>query len=228
MTKKVQTPEVDIMGESKGKIESFFDKFGSKLMWGIVAVTVIAVGIFVWYNYSEGKNAEMEQAAQEQFFTVLSTSNTASIAAESFSIDYAATADSYLAVANEYPETKAGNISYYMAASNYLKANDLANAKAAINKFKNIEGDFGMHINAMALTIKGDIAVEEFDNQSAASYFEKALAASKNADIYVMNAKKLGLVYEAMGNEAKAQQVYKTAVEKYHAVANAFAKYIKE
>ena len=65
MTKKVQTPETDIMVESKTKIESFFDKFGSKLMWGLVAVTVIAVGIFFFINRNEKKNAAEEAAARQ-------------------------------------------------------------------------------------------------------------------------------------------------------------------
>jgi hypothetical protein len=45
-----------------------------------------------------------------------------------------------MAIAKEYEETAAGNTSYYMAASNYLYANDLANAKAAIEKFQEVEG----------------------------------------------------------------------------------------
>ena len=227
MTKKVQTPETDILIESKGKVESFFDKFGSKLMWGLVAVTVVAVGIFIWHNVSESKALAHEQEAQVKFFEVLNNSGVTNTTADSFSVDYAATADAYLAVAKQYEDTAAGNTSYFMAASAYLFANDIANAKAAIAKFQNIEGDFGKHINAMALTLKGDIAVEENDYQTAAANFEKALAASKNADIYGQNVAKLGLVYEAMGDEAKAQALYSVAVVKYPDLAAKFGKYIK-
>ena len=222
MTKKAHTPETDILIESKGKIESFFDKYGRKLMWGLVAITVVAVGIFVWYNISESKKAQAEMEATQKFSSVVLTAN------NSFDIDYVATAEAYMAIAKEYDETAAGNTSYFMAASNYLLANDLVNAKAAIEKFQDVEGDFGQHMNAMALTLKGDIAVEENDYQSAATYFEKALAASNNSDIYGQNAMKLGLVYEAMGDEAKAQNVYKTAIEKHSTLVAMFAKYIKE
>ena len=222
MTKKAHTPETDILIESKGKIESFFDKYGRKLMWGLVAITVVAVGIFVWYNISESKKAQAEMEATQKFSSVVLTAN------NSFDIDYVATAEAYMAIAKEYDETAAGNTSYFMAASNYLLANDLVNAKAAIEKFQDVEGDFGQHMNAMALTLKGDIAVEENDYQSAAAYFEKALAASNNSDIYGQNAMKLGLVYEAMGDEAKAQNVYKTAIEKHSTLVAMFAKYIKE
>lgn len=228
MTKKAQTPETDILVESKGKIESFFDKYGNKLMWALVAITVIAVGIFIWSNISSQKAEAHEQEAQIKFFEVLNASGVTNNTADSFSVDYATTAESYMAIANEYVDTAAGNTSYFMAASSYLYAGDIANAKAAIAKFQDIEGNFGKHINAMALALKGDIAVEEKDYQSAAANFEQALAASHNADIYGSNAAKLGLVYEAMGDEAKAQEVYKAATAKYPTLANKFAKYIKE
>ena len=221
MTKRVQTPETDILIESKGKVESFFDKYGNKLMWGLVAVTVVAVGIFIWHNMSTKKSLAHEQEAQVKFFEVLNS-------AESFSVDYATTADSYMAIAKQYEDTAAGNTSYFMAASNYLNANDIANAKAALAKFEKVEGDFGKHINAMALALKGDIAVEEKDYQSAAANFEEALAASQNADIFGQNTYKLALVYEAMGEEAKAQKLYKDAVTKYPELAIKYGKYIKE
>ena len=163
MTKKVQTPETDIMVESKTKIESFFDKFGSKVMWGLVAVTVIAVGIFFFINRNEKKNAAEEAAARQAATEVVYQSTNIMTGETSLDIDYAATAEAYMAIANEHPETASGNMCYFLAASNYLYAGDLANAKAALAKLQKVEGDFGKHMNAMALTLKGDIAVEEKD-----------------------------------------------------------------
>lgn len=228
MTKKVQTPETDIMVESKTKIESFFDKFGSKLMWGLVAVTVIAVGIFFFVNRNEKQNVADNAAARQNETAVVFESTNIMTGVTSFDIDYTATAEAYLAIANEYPETASGNMCYFLAASNYLYAGDLANAKAALAKLQNVEGELGAHINAMALTLAGDIAVEEGDYQTAAAKFEKALAASKNTDIYGDNALKLGLVYEAMGDEAQAQATYKKAVEAHAELKALFANYIKE
>ena len=228
MTKNVQNPETDILIESKGKIESFFDKYGSKLMWGLVAVTAIAVGVFFFVNRNEKKDIANNAEARQRETVALYENTNIITGASSFDIDYAATAETYAAIANDYPETAAGNMCYFLAASNYLYAGDLANAKAALAKLQEVEGDLGAHINAMALTLAGDIAVEEGDYQTAAAKFEKALAASKNVDIYRDNTLKLGLVYEAMGDEAKAQATYKKAVEAHAELEAAFASYIKE
>ena len=38
MANKVQNPETDIMVETKGKLELFFDKNGNKLLWGLIIV----------------------------------------------------------------------------------------------------------------------------------------------------------------------------------------------
>ena len=61
----------------------------------------------------------------------------------------------------------------------------------------------------MVYTLRGDIAVEENDLQSAADLYVKAIAAS--ADVYTAenNTLKLALVYTAMGDAVKAQQTYK-------------------
>ena len=219
MTKKMQTPETDIMVESKGKVESFFDKYGNKLMWALVAVTIIVVGVFVWKNQSEKAAVEAEQKAQAALFGVMVEYSAADV-------DNVAAAEAYAAVNNKYQDAAAGNIAAYMAASSYLQANELDKAKAAIAKYENTDGDFGKMINALALTMKGDIAVEEMDYKTAAANFAKALKASTTESLYMKNAKKLALVYEAMGDDANAQQVYENAVKKYPE-NKSFEKYIK-
>lgn len=228
MTKKSQTPETDILVESKGKIETFFDKFGSKVMWGLVAVTVIAVGIFIWNNYSDSKQEQLNIDAEAKF---IATQNKYPFG---LTTNYTEAAEAYLAIANEYEEAAITPICYFVAASSYLQAystsldaTDLENAKAAIAKFTKVEGEFGKHINAMALTLEGDIAVEEKDYATAAERFESVLAASTNSDIYGMNAVKLGLTYEAQGKDAEAQEVYKKATEKYPVLEAKMKAYIK-
>lgn len=214
MANKVQTPETDIMVETKGKLELFFDKYGNKLLWGLVCITVIAVAAYAWISISSNSDLKEENAAQAAL-TVALTAETADVVA-------------FEAIVKDYAGTKAANTAAYLAGAEYLKAGDLANAKAMLEKYENVEGPAGEVINALVYTLRGDIAVEENDLLTASDLFGKAMAASADEFTYETNAKKLALVYEAQGDVAKAQQVYKDLVEKYPSLRIQYAKYIHE
>lgn len=213
MANKVQNPETDLMVETKGKLEVFFDKYGSKLLKALLAVTIIAVGVFVWFSYSESSTAENEQAAE------LALTN---------AINGMGDAESFVAVYNEYQDTKAGNTAAYMAGAAYLEANDLANAKTYLSKYENVEGEAGEIINALVYTLRGDIAVEENDLNTAIELYTSALNASDDFYSYSNAVEKLAVVYSAMGEAEKVQELYVALVAKYPAQADNYTKFIRE
>lgn len=210
MANKVQMPENDLMVETKGKLELFFDKYGNKVLWALVGVTVVAVLAFAWYSYSSRNNEAKEAAAEIARVNVLGG------------------AEEYAAVVTEFKGTKSANLSAVMAAAAYLEAGDLTSAKEYIALYEDCEGGIGEIINGMVYTLKGDIAVEENDLQSAVVEYQKALEASDDEYTYTTALRKLALVYEAMGNGEKAQELYKAALVKYPANAQSYTKYIKE
>lgn len=213
MANKVQTPETDIMVETKGKLELFFDKYGNKLLKGLACVTVIAVGVFAWVSISSNSELKNENAAQAALTVALTTD---------------AGVEAFEAVVNEYEGTKAANTAAYLVGAEYLKAGDLAAAKISLAKYQDVEGAAGEVVNALVYTLRGDIAVEENDLQTAADLFGKALAASDDEFNFEAASVKLALVYEAMGDEAKAQQLYKDIVAKYPAKTMQYSKFIRE
>lgn len=213
MANKVQNPENDLMVETKGKLETFFDNYGNKLLWGLVAVTVIAVAIYLVVSITNSSTEKRENTAQAALTVALTTE---------------AGVEEYVAIVEEYNGTKAANTATYMAGAEYLKAGDLANAKSYLEKYADAEGAAGEVINGLVLTLRGDIAVEENDLQTAADLYNKAIEASDDIYTYENNARKLALVYVAMGDVAKAQQTYKAIVEKYPELKGKYAKYIAE
>lgn len=213
MANKVQNPENDLMVETKGKLETFFDNYGNKLLWGLVAVTVIAVAIYLVVSITNSSTEKRENTAQAALTVALTTE---------------AGVEEYVAIVEEYNGTKAANTATYMAGAEYLKAGDLANAKSYLEKYADAEGAAGEVINGLVLTLRGDIAVEENDLQTAADLYNKAIEASDDIYTYENNARKLALVYVAMGDVAKAQQTYKAIVEKYPELKSKYAKYIAE
>ena len=115
-----------------------------------------------------------------------------------------------------------------MAAAEYLKAGDLESAKAYLAKYADAEGAAGEIINALVYSLRGDVAVEENDLQSAVELFTKAMATSEDVNTYENNARKLALVYVAMGDNVKAQETYKAMVEIYPELKGKYTKYIAE
>lgn len=213
MANKVQMPENDLMVETKGKLELFFDKYGNKLLKGLLAVTLIAVAVFAWVSISSNSDLKKENAAQAALTVALTTES-----------DVAA----FEAIVNEYEGTKAANTAAYLAGAEYLKAGDIANAKASLAKYADVEGAAGEVINALVYTLRGDVAVEENDLQTAADLYRKAIAANDEASSVEAATKKLALVLEAMGDKSAAVEAYKALVEKHPDLKAQYAKYIFE
>ena len=213
MANKVQNPEHDLMVETKGKLETFFDNYGNKILWTLIGITIAAVAVYLVLSFMNSSNQKKENTAQAALTVALTTE--ADVAA-------------YVAIVNEYAGTKAANTAAYMAGAEYLQAGDLENAKAYLAKYTNAEGAAGEIINALVYTLRGDIAVEENDLQSAADLFNKAIEASNDEFTYENNARKLALVYGAMGENDKVQEVYKNLIAKYPDLKMTYTKYLAE
>ena len=213
MANKVQNPETDIMVETKGKLELFFDNYGNKVLKALVGITLVAVAIFVVVGIMNNSAEKKENAAQAALTVALTTE---------------AEVEAYVAIANDYAGTKAANTAVYMAGAEYLEAGDLENAKAYLAKYENAEGAAGEIINALVYTLRGDIAVEENDLQSAVELFTKALEASDDMYTAETATRKVALVYAAMGDAQKASEAYKALVVKYPELTISYAKYIAE
>lgn len=213
MANKVQMPENDLMVETKGKLELFFDKYGNKLLWGLVCVTVVAVAIYAWVSISSNSELKKENAAQAALTVALTTDGDVT---------------AFEAIVKEYNGTKAANTASYLAGAEYLKAGDIANAKASLAKYNDVKGVAGEVINALVYTLRGDVAVEENDLQTAADLYRKAIAANQEKSNVEAATKKLALVLEAMGDKAAAMDAYKALVEKYPEVKAQYTKYIFE
>jgi tetratricopeptide (TPR) repeat protein len=213
MANKVQNPETDIMVETKGKLELFFDNYGNKVLKALVGITLVAVAIFVVVGIMNNSAEKKENAAQAALTVALTTE---------------AEVEAYVAIANDYAGTKAANTAVYMAGAEYLEAGDLENAKAYLAKYENAEGAAGEIINALVYTLRGDVAVEENDLQSAAELFTKAMEASDDMYTAENAAHKLALVYAAMGDLQKFSETYKTLIAKYPELTTTYAKFIAE
>ena len=213
MANKVQQPENDLMVETKGKLELFFDKYGNKLLVVLACITIVAVCGFVIYNISHNRGEKREAIAGAALANV---------------INAAGSAEEFAAIVEEYSNTQVANTAAYMAGASYLEAGDLENAKLYLAKYENVGGAAGEILNALVYSLRGDIAVEENDLQSAVELFKKAASASDDSYSFITYNERLALVYAAMGDEAASVECYKNIVKEYPATERQYQRFIKE
>lgn len=211
MTKKIQNQEEVAVAEAVSKTEQFFEKNGKKCVIALVVLLlVVAAGYaykFLVMDKNEAEAAELIVEAQERF------------SGETPNYDLALNGDEagagFLAVADEYGSTKAGNLAKHYAGICYLHLGDLENAAKYLAKYKAVKGLAAEVVNAQNLGLQGDVAVEQGDYEKAAKLFAKAVKASENNFTAPLYLYKQALALVAVGKNAEAVVCYKAISEKY-------------
>ena len=94
MANKVHESQTDLMVETKGKLELFFDNYGNKILWGLIGVALVAVAVFVAISIVDGAKQKKEDAAQAALTVAITTD---------------AEVEAYVAVVEQYEGTNAAN-----------------------------------------------------------------------------------------------------------------------
>ena len=211
MTKKVQNQEEIVVAEAVSKTEKFFEENGKKVVIAIVTLLLLVAGGYAYKYLVMDKNevaaAELIVAAQDNF------------AGETPNYDLALNGDEtgagFLAVAEQYGSTKAGNIAKHCAGICYLHLGDLEKAAEYLAKYKAVRGLAAEVVNAQNLGLQGDVAVEQGDYEKAAKFFAKAVKASDNNYTAPLYLYKQGLALAAAGKVEAAKACYKAITEQY-------------
>ena len=211
MSKKIENQEEIVVAEAVSKTEKFFEENGKKVVIALVVLLLLVAGGYAYKYLVMDKNetaaAELIVAAQENF------------AGETPNYDLALNGDEsgagFLAVADEYGSTKAGNIANHYAGICYLHLGDLENAAKYLAKYKAVKGLAAEVVNAQNLGLQGDVAVEQGNYEKAAKFFAKAVKASDNNYTAPLYLYKQGLALAAAGKAEEAKACYKAITEKY-------------
>ena len=211
MTKKIENQEEIVVAEAVSKTEKFFEENGKKVIIAIVALLLLVAGGYAYKYLVMDKNevaaAEMIVAAQDNF------------AGETPNYDLALNGDEtgagFLAVAEQYGSTKAGNLAKHYAGICYLHLGDLEKAAEYLAKYKAVRGLAAEVVNAQNLGLQGDVAVELGDYAKAAKLFAKADKASENDFTAPLYLNKQGLALAAAGKAEEAKACYKVISEQY-------------
>ena len=211
MTKKIENQEEIVVAEAVSKTEKFFEENGKKVVIAIVALLLLVAGGYAYKYLVMDKNevaaAELIVAAQDNF------------AGETPNYDLALNGNEagagFLAVAEQYGQTKAGNLAKHYAGICYLHLGDLEKAAEYLAKYKAVRGLAAEVVNAQNLGLQGDVAVEQGNYEKAAKLFAKAVKVSDNNYTAPLYLYKEGLALAAAGKAEAAKACYKTITEKY-------------
>lgn len=211
MAKEVMTPQEELLESAQSQTEIFIEKNSKMVGIAIVVIFAIAIAVFGYKKViSEPRLNKAQELLYQAQYNFEQTTPDYTIA-----LNGDENTPGFAEVAEQYGNTPAGNLAKMYAAACALRLGDFDAAENYINGFKSVKGVPGEMVNAMAIGIKGEIAVEKDDFAKAASLFEKAANESKNEFSAPMYLRKAALAYSAAGNEAKAQQCYETIEKEY-------------
>ena len=211
MAKEVVNPQEEILDNAQVQTENFFEKNSKMVVVAIVVIFVLAAAIF---GYKKLIVEPRLNDAQEMLYE-------AQYRFEQQNADFALALNGdenvpgFAQVIEKYGNTPAGNLATVYAAACALRLGDFDAAEGYLAKYSNVKGATGELVNAMAVGIRGEIAVEKGDYTGAAAIFEKAANVSDNNYSAPLYLRKAAMAYAAAGNAAKAQECLQTINDKY-------------
>ncbi len=197
--KVAQTAETIEVQEVQQVSAPFWEKYQKELLYALGAVAVLLVG---WWLYKSMIVAPKQQEAVASMWQAQSM-----FEQDSFRLALDGPGggfDGFVALADKYSGTPAGNTANYYAGISYLQLGEFDNAIQYLEKY-DAEGTL---LPAMKYGALGDAYSEKKDFAKALDLYEEASEATDNDVLSSMYLKKLGMLYEYQGNKEEAVKAY--------------------
>lgn len=194
----------DALAERLSHTDDFVKKNKSILLGVFAAIAAIVVAGFLYYNYRSTQNKEAQEAMFQAVYYF-----------EADSLNKALNGDGqykgFLAIADEYSSTDAGNLANFYAGVALLKEGKFAEAQNHLEEF---ESDDYL-LQARAYSLIGDALLEQGKNKEAAEQYMKAANHNANPYFSPQYIIKAGIAYEADKNYKAAAEAYDKIVTDY-------------
>ncbi len=213
------------MNNALNQKEAFFIKYKKAFIAGIIAIIAIVLIIVSFKSCKEARNDEASTAiakAQELF---MNQNYEKALKGDSLSVL------GFIKIADEYSNTKAGNLANLYAAICYAHLEKWKEAEPYINAYKPKDdvlisplsvvtmGDIYAHLN------QPDKAVDAY--KDAAKMAEKVTEYGNNESVYPMAMKKAALTLMDQKKNEEALKIFQDLKEKYGAPFSAQQEYDK-
>lgn len=185
--------------------EFFSSKRNKTMVFGIGGVLALLIVGFAGYNYYI---TNQNQEAQEELFQ-------AQYYFDADSLGLALNGDGnsfgFLEIIDEYPGTKAANLSRFYAGASFLKQGDF---DGAVRQLKEFSSDDYL-LQGRAYSLIGDAYMEMDDFANAITYYDRAVDYKRNESFTPIYLKKLAIAQEQNGDLSNAVETYNVIVEDY-------------
>ncbi len=185
---------VDV-GQTFSKAEKFFEENKQTISIVAIALFVLIGGYFAYVKFYQEPR---EQEAQESIFYAQQSFAQDSLQA---ALDGYAGNMGFLEIAEEYGNTKAGNLAHYYAGVAYL---NLGNYEEAIAHLDAFSADDPI-LSVIATGAIGDAFLELGQSGEALEYYEKAVSGEENSFVVPIYLQKAAMVAEQQGEFEKAK-----------------------
>jgi len=198
--------ESDPLIENYNKAANFFNENKNTIIALFISVIVV-IGAFIGYNfYSSSQEQEAQQllAIAESYYSEGDFDK--AINGDSFELTYG-----FLAIANNYSGTEAGNLAVYYASVSSFKLGNIEEALEYLSRYDAPKGILGVgpiSFNAKLLHANGS-------TEMAAETFVKAANWDTNNSTTPYNLLKAAEAYYEAGNYSKAQEFTKRIIDEY-------------
>ncbi len=208
-TKNQDPTYEEVVTETVGKTEQFFEKNQKLITWALVAIIVIIGGYFA--NKYLVAQPRAEKASAEMFAAIQN------FGAEEWQValDGDGNYAGFLEIIDNYGSTPQGSLAAHYAGICHLRLGDKESAMEYLSKYDAASGAPAEIVNAQNLGLQGDILSDGGDLEKAAALYRKAVKASENSLTAPYYLKKLGQVEEALGNKAAALAAYQRIADEY-------------
>jgi len=201
--KATAVPDSEILYKAKG----FWDRY-NRTITIISSVIILAVGGYFIYKYWF-RQPEIEKAADaiakaQEYFAADSIK---------LALDGDGRNPGFVKVAGKYSGTPSGNLARLYAGECYLKMGDFNNA---IKYFKQFDANGSQQTQALVYGLMGDAYSELKKNDEAVDFYKKAATAfEKNTLLSSEYLFRAASLYELMGKNAEAIELFRQLKDKY-------------
>lgn len=198
--------QTDPLIENYNKAANFFNENRTTILAILISVIVV-VGALVSYNfYAANQEQEAQQllAIAEGYYTEGDYDK--AINGDSFELTYG-----FLAIANDYSGTEAGNLAVYYAAVSSFKLGNIEDALDYFSRYDAPEGILGVG----AISFNAKLFLANGSTEKAADTFVKAANWDVNDTTTPYNLYQAAEAYFEAGNFEKARELSDQIIEEY-------------